>query len=64
MIEAVRGRMGLEPDDESKDAMIAAMTPRERLCKVCGWHLGDESWAGTIIGWMKECGYTVKEAAQ
>lgn len=38
------------PDDSSS---------REKFEAVMQWNLGDPSWAGQIIEWMVEAGYTI-----
>lgn len=48
MEEALR-ELGI-PEDASS---------REKFEAVMEWELGDPSWAGQIIEWMVEAGYTV-----
>lgn len=63
VLSAIRGRIGVEDNDTdtSKDATINRMPAGVKFRKVCGWHLGDESWSDTIFYWLKECGYDIKE---
>jgi hypothetical protein len=56
----MRQRLGLEPDDTSRDCHIEGMTPMERLRLLCGWNLGDPDWAQSVIAWVTYAGFTVK----
>lgn len=58
-IEAMRGRLGLEKDDTSRDADIEKMSPERRLALIAGWHLGYSGWERTILSWVKDAGYEV-----
>jgi len=60
-IGAMRGNLGLEETDTSRDEEIEKMTPERRLQLVCGWHLGDRSWAGTVIAWARDCGFKIEQ---
>lgn len=61
IMEMLRQRRGLEPDDKSQDAQIVAMKPRKKLEELCGWELGDPQWAAVFLHWAGQCGYDVKE---
>ena len=61
IIDILRQRRGMEPDDTSDDADIRTMKPRRAFEECCGWHLGDPQWAGEILRWIKGAGYTVME---
>jgi hypothetical protein len=58
--QVVRQRLGLEQNDQSRDADIDAMEPIRLLRHVCGWKLGDSYWAETFLGWARDCGYKIK----
>jgi hypothetical protein len=60
-IHDMRQRLGLEPNDESRDDYIKSKTPMQRLRMLCGWHLGDENWASNFVEWAKDAGFDVKE---
>ena len=51
ILDAVRQRLGADDEnDTSFDEKIKKMSSRDLVAKWSGWHLGDESWAYTIIG--------------
>lgn len=58
-IEDMRQRLGLEPDDASRDDYIESLQPIERLKMLCGWHIGDPSWAHAFIAWAEDAGFSV-----
>lgn len=58
-IEEMRGRLGLEADDASRDEDIAAMTPQGRLELICGWKLGYPGWSHTFLSWAKDAGFKI-----
>lgn len=60
-IEDLRQRLGLEPDDASRDDYIAKLSPMERLKMLCGWHIGDPNWATTFLDWARDAGMTIKD---
>lgn len=62
-IGCMRRRLGLEENDPSRDELIEAMTPMQRLELICGWHLGDPSFASQIIAWAKDAGFTIGGSA-
>lgn len=59
VVAALRGRRGLEDDDDSRDRQILAMSPEERFRETVGWYLGDRRWADDVIGWARTCGLKV-----
>lgn len=61
IMDVLRMRRGLEPDDTSQDDIIQKMTAREAFEECCGWHIGPGNWAGSILNWLKASGYTVTE---
>jgi hypothetical protein len=60
-IGKMRQRLGLEPEDTSRDDYIDKMTPHERLRLICGWELGYGEWADSFIGWAKDAGFKISE---
>ncbi len=48
-------------DNKLYDVELNDLSPRAALRAVCGWELGDGSWADTFIEWARACGYTVEE---
>lgn len=61
ILEKVRGALGLEEDDPSKDERIERMSPERILELCCQWELGDPSWASAFLNWAREAGYEIKE---
>jgi len=61
ILEKVRGALGLEEDDPSKDEQIERMSPKRILELCCQWELGDPSWASHFLSWAGEAGYEIKE---
>jgi hypothetical protein len=57
LLQTLRQRLDLDETDPSKDAEILAMTPVEKLEELFGWTMGDDSWAYTVLDWMRECGF-------
>lgn len=60
-IQDMRGRLGLEKDDCSRDAEIAKMEPIRRLKLIAGWNLGYDGWEHTILNWVRDAGFKVSE---
>jgi hypothetical protein len=56
-ISDMRQRLGLKPDDTSRDADIEKMSPKERLALIAGWHLGYRGWEHTILNWVQDAGF-------
>jgi hypothetical protein len=56
MMEALRGRRGLEENDTSLDEEILKMDPVEVVQECSAWYLGDSSWASIIAGWIVASG--------
>ena len=51
----VRQRMGADNEkDTAFDDEIRQMTPDQIAEKWCGWNLGDESWARTILSIVRD----------
>lgn len=46
---AVRGTLGLEEDDESKDELIRSMDARNIVRRYAQSHLGDKAWGIDFI---------------
>lgn len=45
-VEEMRQRLGLDPDDTSRDKEIESMSPMDRIRLLAGWFHGDSDWAG------------------
>lgn len=60
IMQKLRKRRGLEPEDKTQDDLLRQMTPENKLREVCGWELGDKSWAGQFVSWARDCGYTIE----
>jgi hypothetical protein len=58
-IEEMRQRLGLEKGDTRRDAEIERMSPYQRFGLLCGWFLGNGSWASTVLEWAKDAGLSV-----
>lgn len=58
-IEEMRQRLGVEAADTTKDSMIEKMTPEGRLRLLCGWRLGDPSWASSFLDWAEDAGFKI-----
>jgi len=56
MLEALRGRRGLDEDDASQDDEIRAMPPAEIVRECAAWKLGDAYWAVIFAEWMRAAG--------
>jgi len=63
-IADMRQRLGLEPDDISRDTEIEKMSPTDRLGLIAGWNLGYSGWEHTILNWVRDAGFKVSEAAK
>ena len=59
ILEALRGRLGLDGDDPSKDARIERYTAKEALLEVTAWEIGDRNWADDIVRNAMDCGFTL-----
>ena len=60
-ISDMRQRLGLGPDDASRDDDIEKMTPEQRLSLLCGWHLGYPGWSHTFLSWARDAGFKIPE---
>jgi hypothetical protein len=58
----LRQRQDVDANDMSKDHVINAMTPIEKLEELCGWEMGDERWANVVMDWMLELGFTIQSS--
>ena len=47
-VEEMRQRLGLKPDDTSKDEEIEKLSPFQRVRLIAGWYLGHPDWADTF----------------
>jgi len=61
IMRALRGRLDLAENDTSADAEINEYTAARAFGQLCAWKLGSETWASTVISWLEDCGYEVKE---
>jgi len=61
IMRALRGRLDLAENDTSADAEINQYTAARAFGQLCAWKLGSETWASTVISWLEDCGYEVKE---
>lgn len=52
-IEYMRGRMGLDTEDDSRDAVIFSMSPMDRVRLIAGWKLGSDEWADQFKHWFE-----------
>lgn len=50
-----RERLGLEPDDTSKDELINQYSPKEAFRECCIWEGLMGSWSDTLIYWIEDC---------
>ena len=57
----IRGTMGLDENDESRDTEIDTLRPRAALRAVSQWELGDPDWASQILGWAEACGLRIED---
>jgi hypothetical protein len=58
-IQEMRQRLGLQPDDTSRDVDIEKMSPTKRLSLLTGWHLGYDGWEHTILNWVEDAGFKI-----
>jgi len=61
ILKAIRGNDGLELNDTSKDEIYKSWSSEKKLAYICGWELGDRSWAKTFLSWAEDCGFEIKE---
>lgn len=47
IIYVLRERLGLEPDDDSKDNLIYQYSPKEAFNEICYWY----------VSWLKTSGF-------
>lgn len=60
-IKDMRGRLGLEENDTSRDAYIEGLEPIQRLRLIAGWNLGYDEWAHKIMDWVRDAGFKIKD---
>jgi hypothetical protein len=56
ILKVLRQRNGLDENDASTDDELNAQSPEQKFREVITWHLGDGSWAGSILSWAAQCG--------
>lgn len=61
IMDVLRQRRGLDPDDTSQDKLIQKMSARRAFDECCRWHIGPGDWASSILRWLRAAGYTVTE---
>ena len=54
IMQRCRERLGLEPDDTSRDSEINIYSPREAFDECCNWE-GLICWGDTLLGWVEDC---------
>ena len=60
IVETLRERLGLEPDDDSRDAHIEHYDGEKAADEVFAWHIGcGEGGAGFAIRVLRACGFQV-----
>jgi hypothetical protein len=52
MLQKLRGRLGLEKDDKSRDEKFYQMSPVKIVKECTAWELGDAGWATIIAEWI------------
>lgn len=55
-VDDMRGRLGLEDGDNSKDSLLESMDAFNRVKLIVGWNLGDGEWAETFKYWCESQG--------
>ena len=60
VIDILRMRLDLEPDDPSHDDRIAKYSAEKVLRELCAWNLGDPGWASTMLRWASIAGYKME----
>lgn len=53
IMRMVRGSLGLESDDTSRDGEIESMSQREVFNHICTWE-GLIGYGSTILGWINQ----------
>lgn len=56
MMEALRGRAGLEVNDDRFDEKLLKQEPEDIVRQCVAWELGDPDWANRIGCWMHAVG--------
>ena len=59
VLETLRKRRGLKPDDSSKDEIIKEFSRRDAVEEICGWELGSGNWFQTFEDWLNSCGLKI-----
>ena len=47
-VKEMRQRLGLDPNNKSKDKFIESISPMRRVRLITGWYLGDGFWADSF----------------
>lgn len=61
MLGNLRERLGVDDDDDSKDAVIAAMTPEQQVRELVAWETGDDGLAGYVADVIIATGADVRK---
>lgn len=61
MLQKLRGRVGLEEDDKSRDEEFYQLSPVKIVKECAAWELGYADWATTIAEWMVAVGAEPKD---
>lgn len=56
IMQALRVRCDLQPDDASQDEMLWKMAPASAVRQCAAFYLGDGQWAETVAYWMRATG--------
>ena len=60
IMHKLRQREGLEYNDPSKDAVLNNYSSKDAFSEVLAWEGFIGNWSDQIIGWLRDCGFTVE----
>lgn len=55
-VSEIRQRLGLEPEDNSKDDYILQLQPFDRVKLIVGWYIGHDNWGNTFKSFCESQG--------
>ena len=55
IMKRCRERLGLKPDDTSKDDLINTYSPSKAFSECCKWEGLLGNWSDTLISWIEDC---------
>jgi len=55
-VDDMRQRLGVGPEDESKDHLILKMSPLDRVGLIVGWREGDPYWVDVYKSYFESQG--------